>query len=161
MQHQIFFFFGVSGCGKTTIGRAWSIEKGIPFYDADSFHSKENVAKMQSGQPLNDADRLDWLQNINTFALEQLPSSSMIFACSALKETYRQRLMQGCAPQCQWIFLDGNFDLIKERLAQRTGHFMPSHLLQSQFDILEIPDYGQKISIAQSVEAIILQLQAI
>ncbi len=155
-KNIIFYICGVSGCGKTTVGKALSVETGLPFFDADGFHSAQNIAKMQRGEPLNDDDRLGWLENIRTFALEKVQQSSLIIACSALKERYRQRLMQDCATQCQWIYLEGSFELIQARLATRKKHFMPISLLQSQFDALEVPDYGLKISIDQNIEAIIL-----
>lgn len=131
---------GVSGSGKSTIGKLLSERLDIPFYDSDLFHPKANIEKMSAGIPLNDNDRQPWLQAIHDFALEKLPTQSLIIATSALKASYRD-LLDGDLPadQVQWIFLHGKFELLFNRIALRKGHFMPESLLQSQFDTLEIP----------------------
>ena len=130
---------GVSGSGKTTIGSLLSAKTGYPFYDADSFHPAENINKMKVKQQLTDLDRLPWLNNIHTFVLDQIKNHSIIIACSALKEAYRQILGRQLENQCSWVFLKGDFNTIRNRMEKRTDHFMPIDLLQSQFDILEMP----------------------
>ncbi len=138
---------GVSGSGKTTIGSLLSAKTGYPFYDADSFHPAENINKMKVKQQLTDLDRLPWLNNIHTFVLDQIKNHSIIIACSALKEAYRQILGRQLENQCSWVFLKGDFNTIRNRMEKRTDHFMPIDLLQSQFDILEMPVGSIKVSI--------------
>jgi len=139
-QPKIIFVMGVSGSGKTTIGKLLSERSNLPFFDGDDFHPVENIEKMQAGKPLDDNDRLGWLTAINRSANVAAQNNGGIFACSALKASYRQILEKGIASQVGWVFLDGNYELIRQRLAQRKGHFMPPALLQSQFDTLERPE---------------------
>lgn len=129
---------GVSGSGKTTIGRLLSNKTGIPFFDGDDFHSLANKEKMKAGIPLTDEDRRGWLQDLNALAEKESTNKGAIIACSALKEKYRQ-LLSAHLHKPVWVFLTGSFDLIEQRLTNRAGHFMPAALLQSQFDALEIP----------------------
>lgn len=138
---------GVSGSGKTTIGSLLSAKTGYAFYDADNFHPLENINKMKAGQQLTDWDRLPWLKNINTFVLDQIKNHSIIIACSALKEAYRKILSKQLENQCSWVFLKGDFNTIRNRVDKRTDHFMPIDLLQSQFDILEMPVGSIKVPI--------------
>lgn len=149
---------GVSGTGKTTIGKLLSKAHGYPFFDGDDYHPKENIEKMSSGQPLNDNDRKSWLQSLNTLAHNQLKSGAII-ACSALKEKYRNTLSLGITEQIVFIYLKGTFEHVKNRLESRKGHFMSSVLLQSQFDTLEEPDDAIEISIELSPEKIIKTIQ--
>jgi len=145
---------GVSGCGKSTIGKALSEHWNAPFFDGDDFHPAANIAKMAGGNPLNDSDRAPWLAAINAFAKDQLKTNGCIIACSALKKSYRDILSEGQADQTTFIHLQGSFDLIQARMAAR-DHFMPPALLQSQFDTLEPPDNAIDIDINLSVEQII------
>ena len=138
---------GVSGCGKSTIGKKLAEALQIPFFDGDDFHPESNIRKMASGQALNDADRMGWLARLNALTAEQLQNNSLVISCSALKEKDRQILSKGVEQNCQWIYLKGNFDTIAMRVNKRSGHFMPEKLLQSQFDILEEPAYGIIIDI--------------
>lgn len=151
-MQKTFIIMGVSGCGKSTIGQKLSEELGIPYVDADDYHPSQNVEKMSKGFPLNDDDRLPWLQNLNAL-LTKNSNTGTILACSALKESYRQILSNRI--DVIWIYLKGDFELIQSRLKQRKGHFMSDALLQSQFDTLEEPSYGTHISIDQSPENII------
>ena len=146
---------GVSGSGKTTIGRRLSIETGFPFYDGDEFHPKTNIEKMRSGLALNDEDRLPWLQSINAFIQKTCLTTDVIIACSALKDSYRKILMETMEDQCIWIFLNGSFEMIRKRMDKRQKHFMPLSLLKSQFDDLEIPDYGYHFDIDDSIDNIV------
>ena len=155
-MQKTFIIMGVSGCGKTTIAQKLSDELSIPFVDADDFHPKENVQKMSEGIPLNDEDRLPWLQNLNTFLKENQHHKGSILACSSLKESYREILSENI--QVNWIYLKGNFDIIQTRLQQREDHFMNASLLQSQFDTLEEPSYGIHVSIDQSTENILREI---
>ncbi len=130
---------GVSGSGKTTIGQQLAVKTGYPFYDADNFHPQKNIDKMRAGQPLMDEDRWPWLDNIHDFVSEKIKTGNIILACSALKQVYRNRLSKGIEQHCRWVFLDGSYVTIAKRMQNRIGHYMPGSLLQSQFDVLEIP----------------------
>lgn len=134
---SIIYIMGVSGSGKTTIGKLLSVKTGIPFFDGDDFHPAANKEKMRGGHPLNDEDRQAWLQQLHALAVTQSTGMGAIIACSALKEKYRLILSSGI-PQTTWIFLQGSYETIYERMKKRE-HFMPPHLLQSQFDSLEVP----------------------
>ena len=146
---------GVSGSGKTTVGKALAERLRWDFYDADDFHPPENVAKMASGISLDDSDRAPWLA-----ALHQLISESLrlnqpgILACSALKERYRQQLFQG-NQVVKFVYLKGSYDLIWSRMKTRTDHFMKPDMLHSQFDALEEPSDALTLDIALSVEEIL------
>jgi 6-phosphogluconate dehydrogenase len=156
---MIYFIIGVSGCGKTTIGKGLSEKLNIPFFDADDFHSEANVAKMAAGHPLNDDDRMGWLKALNEKATEQVKNKSgAIIACSALKEKYRSILSENIENQVHWIHLNGDFELIFERMKHRINHYMPAGLLKSQFDALEKPEYGIHISINQTPEQILTEI---
>jgi len=148
---------GVSGCGKTTIGKLLSKEMNIPFFDADDFHPKENIIKMEKGFPLNDEDRLPWLKKLTENISLWNNKGDAVLACSALKESYRKILSSSTA-DIQWIILNGSFELINERLKTRSNHYMKASLLLSQFEDLEIPDYGIHINIEQSPNEIINQI---
>ena len=132
---------GVSGSGKTTIGIQLSEALEIPFFDADDFHSEENVTKMKQNIPLNDTDRQPWLESLAIKISEWDSKNGAVLACSALKESYRKTLASR-VNSITWIYLSGSFDVINSRINNRSGHYMKSTLLQSQFDTLEIPEYG-------------------
>ncbi len=153
----IYFIMGVSGSGKTTIGILLAKALHIPFYDGDDFHSKENVAKMASGHPLTDADRQGWLNRLNELAKANIQKGAVI-VCSALKESYREVLTTSIESQVTWLFLKGSFKLINDRLHQRKGHFMPSGLLQSQFNTLELPDVALTFDIAPKPDIIVKEI---
>jgi carbohydrate kinase (thermoresistant glucokinase family) len=159
MTNSIIYIMGISGCGKTTIGKLLSQKIAIPFFDGDHFHSAANIEKMKTGLPLNDEDRSGWLQKINELAFAQQQLKGAIIACSALKEKYRIVLNSGITKPV-WIFLQGSYQIIFQRLQNRQGHYMPPALLQSQFDNLEIPANAFVISIdnepATIVELIII-----
>jgi carbohydrate kinase (thermoresistant glucokinase family) len=154
MQGRIIFIMGVSGSGKTTIGKLLSEKIGWPFFDADDFHTTENKEKMQSGQPLSDDDRSEWLQKINQLAVKAVLDNGAIIACSALKEKYRNVLCSGI-DKPQWIFLNGSYDTIYSRIQKRKDHYMPASLLQTQFDSLEIPADSFSISIQKTTTEIV------
>jgi 6-phosphogluconate dehydrogenase len=150
---NLIVIMGVSGCGKSTIGNSLSQRMDIPFIDADDFHPKANIEKMSRGEALTDNIRLPWLQTLNTELKTRGKSGGAILACSALKEEYRKILSENINT-IQWVFLEGSFDLIKNRIEARSNHFMDATLLQSQFDTLEIPNYGIKVSCEKSPEDI-------
>lgn len=128
---------GVSGVGKTTVALAISELTGLRFAEADDFHTEENVARMRGGIPLDDADRWPWLRDLaGWMAARHAEGVSTILACSALKRSYRDVLRQG-PPDVEFVHLDGDSELIRDRLTRRTGHYMPADLLDSQQAILE------------------------
>ncbi len=149
---------GVSGSGKTSVGKVLAEYFGWDFYDADDFHPPENVSKMANGIPLTDSDRAPWLA-----ALHDLISSSLtqdrpgVLACSALKERYRQQLMEG-NDGVQLIHLKGSYGLIWSRMSARNEHYMKPHMLQSQFDALEEPTNALDINISLSLDDIVLEI---
>jgi gluconokinase len=136
---MILILMGVSGSGKTRVGRLLAAELGWPFYEGDEFHPPANIAKMSQGVPLNDDDRAPWLARLGA-AMDELivAGRSAIFTCSALKKEYRDTLRQG-RPAVRLVYLKGSFAMIQERLAERSGHYMPASLLASQFQALEEP----------------------
>lgn len=149
---------GVSGSGKTTIGQLLAKQLGLPYFDADDFHPLANIQKMEKGLALNDTDRQPWLEILSNLAKQELQKTGAVISCSALKQSYRATLKKGIEANCQFIFLKGSFQLIRERMEKRAGHFMPTSLLQSQFDVLENPENALVVDIAQSPESIIQQI---
>ena len=145
---------GVSGCGKTTIGKGLAEHLHLPYYDADDFHPSSNIEKMKKGIPLDDQDRLPWLNTLADQIQTWDSQGGAVLSCSALKESYRKLLASKSKP-INWVYLKGSFELIQSRLEKREGHYMKSGLLQSQFDALEEPKYGISISIDNSPETMI------
>ena len=140
----VFYVMGVSGSGKTTIGRLLAENLGFPFFDGDDYHPQANIDKMSKGEPLDDNDRQPWLQRLRELAVEYgIPGC--VIACSALKKSYREILSEGLPHQTEWVFLKGDYQTILARMKERTGHYMPKELLRSQFDALESP--GGAISV--------------
>ncbi len=151
---MIIIIMGVSGCGKTTIGKQLSKETNIPFFDGDDFHPESNIKKMAQKIPLNDADRFPWL-NLLAHKLEEWSKMrGAILACSALKETYRTWLTSKCKDVI-WVYLSGDVELIEARIKARKGHFMNVALLESQFKDLEIPKYGIQADVTKPPNDII------
>lgn len=156
--NKIIFIIGVSGSGKSTIGKLLAKDLGFPFFDGDDFHTESNIKKMSNGQPLNDEDRHGWLETLNDLAKKQITKNSCVIVCSGLKKMYRETLSLGIKNQTKWVHLSGTFDQIFERLNNRDNHFMPSNLLQSQFDIFEEPKEAIKIDISLKPKEIIDQV---
>ena len=143
---------GVSGSGKTTVGEALAARLHWRFVEGDDLHPPENVAKMASGIPLEDADRWPWLARVGACIGESLERGTpLVVACSALKASYRERL-QVADPRVLLVSLEGSPALLAERLRGRKGHFMPPALLPSQLATLELPSDALRVDIAQSVE---------
>ena len=152
---NLYVVMGVSGVGKTTIGKKLAGRLGIPFFDADDFHPPGNIDKMSSGIPLTDEDRLPWLQQLNQLLRTQQNHHGAILACSALKENYREVLRQNLHPPVRFIFLQAPKNFIHNRMQQRTGHFMPPALLDSQFDVLEEPTEALRVDATQNTREIL------
>jgi len=150
MDPIIIYIMGVSGSGKTTIGKKLSERIALPFFDADDFHNTGNKEKMKAGIPLTDDDRAGWLTTLNQLAKEQMRKKGAIIACSALKEKYRKVLSDEITVAVYWIFLEGSYELLLERMQSRKEHFMPTGLLASQLRDLEIPEQCIVIEISNS-----------
>jgi gluconokinase len=149
---------GVSGSGKSTVGTALAGRMGVPFADADDFHSPASVAKMRGGVALDDVDRRPWLLAIGQWLAQHRDGDGgAVVTCSALKRAYRDTLREA-APDITFLHLDGDVETVRRRVAARTGHFMPESLVQSQFDALEPlePDErGVVIDFALPVDVIV------
>ena len=154
MKTGFIIVMGVSGCGKSSVGKLLAEKLGWDFYDADDFHPPVNVKKMADGIPLDDSDRAPWLA-----LLHELISSSLkqnqpgVLACSALKERYRQQLIEG-NENVQLVYLKGSYDLIWSRMSARREHYMQPEMLQSQFDALEEPVNALTMDISGPVDDI-------
>ena len=151
---------GVTGSGKSTVGIALAERLGVPFADADDFHSPENVAKMRAGTPLDDNDRLPWLRAIAAWLREQRDA---VVTCSALKRAYRDILRDG-APDVLFLHLDGDKETVRQRVAGRAGHFMPSSLVDSQFAALEplaADERGVVVDFARPVAEIVDEVASV
>jgi gluconokinase len=159
---ETYVIMGVSGSGKSTVGQALAETLNCPFYDGDDYHPPENVAKMSSGIPLNDEDRVPWLAILHDLLLAHAQrGETAVLACSALKKKYRQQLREG-NDAVVFIYLQGDFDLIWQRMQSRQHPYMRAEMLQSQFDTLEAPDDGEAIvvPITLPVEAVVKQIGA-
>lgn len=150
----VIIVMGVSSSGKSTVGRILAQKLNIPFADADDYHPESNLKKMEAGKALNDEDRYSWLIDLNHI-LRKAGNSGMVMACSALKEKYRQIMSKEVTSELIWVYLDGSYDEILERMKMRKEHFMPSSLLKSQFKTMEEPEYALKFSISDPAEVIV------
>lgn len=141
MKPGLYVVMGVAGSGKSLIGAALARALDVGFVEGDDYHPLENVARMASGIPLTDADRLPWLRTVAKRIRDAKDAGTgLVVACSALKRSYRDLLRNASGtPDLQFVFLNGPRALIAERLAGRRGHFMPPTLLDSQFATLEEP----------------------
>jgi carbohydrate kinase (thermoresistant glucokinase family) len=149
---RIAVIMGVSGSGKTTIGRALARRLGWRFQEGDALHPPENIAKMKAGHPLDDKDRAPWLAAIAAVIDEwRRRGACGVITCSALKRRYRDIII-GNRPDVRLVYLEGSRELIGKRIAVRHGHFMPASLLDSQFAALE-PPAPDEHAIAVSVDA--------
>ncbi len=147
---------GVSGSGKSTVGKELANHLNIAFYDADDFHPPENIEKMKSGTPLTDEDRRPWLEALASH-LHHWPHA--VLACSALKESYRQ-ILQSKTDNLEWVYLDGSEQTILNRMSARENHFMKPEMLKSQLETLEIPSYGLSVSINHTLKEMIAMIQS-
>ena len=140
---MVIVLMGVAGSGKTAVGRQLAQTLALPFYDGDDYHPPQNVAKMAQRIPLADDDRIPWLARLRAIIVDQLQKGeTAVVACSALKKKYRQQLRQE-DPGIFFVHLQGEFDLIWQRLTARKDHFMKASMLQSQFEALEPPDESE------------------
>ncbi|MGI4982657.1 MAG: gluconokinase [Janthinobacterium lividum] len=145
---MIIIVMGVSGSGKTSIASGLAERLGCGFSDADAFHSAANKAKMAAGTPLNDDDRWPWLDAMRAaMAANIAAGETHVYACSALRRIYRDRLRDGDSAQMQFVYLSGSFDLLEERLSRRANHFFDPALLKSQVDTLEVPSADEAVTV--------------
>ena len=145
---------GVTGSGKTTVGRLLARKLGWKYFDADDFHPPANVDKMRSGIALDDGDRQPWLEGLRDLIRDSLEGGeNAVLACSALKAKYRRLLL--IDERVKLVFLKGDFQLIQKRLSKRRGHYMNPALLESQFATLEEPNESIEIDISSDTAEIV------
>jgi gluconokinase len=155
---MIVILMGVSGSGKTTVGRLLARTLNWDFRDADDFNPSINIEKMSLGIPLEDADRIPWLLKLQSTIADWLQAKkNVVLACSALKATYRDLLICD-RTQVKLAYLKGDFELISQRLQQRQNHYMKTDLLSSQFDTLEEPQDAIIIDVSEPPEVIVEQI---
>jgi carbohydrate kinase (thermoresistant glucokinase family) len=156
---MIIVIMGVSGAGKSTIGKALAVELEWSFYEGDDFHPKTNIEKMANGIALSDEDRAIWLSKLSELVHELAKNNQpAVITCSALKKAYRERLSDPLA-EVRFVFLRGSYDLILERINKRQGHYMRAGMLQSQFDILEPPEQALTVDVSNEQEIILRQIR--
>jgi len=149
---------GVSGAGKTRIGRELARELGWPFLDADDFHPAENIAKMRGGVPLEPPDRTAWLRALReALVAAQQSGGNVVLACSALREEFRDALRAGF-DDMRFVYLRADRALVRARVERRADHFMPASLVDSQFDTLEEPADAVVVDAAKAPEVIVQDL---
>src|SRR5512142_3037918 len=135
---MIIVIMGVAGAGKSTVGQLLAAELSCEFLDGDSLHPPANIEKMTRGIPLTDTDRAPWLAAIHARIVESFQrGQSLVVACSALKERYRETLADGVS--ITWVYLRGSEEIIRARLLERQHHFFKAQMLTSQFADLEEP----------------------
>jgi len=156
---MVIVVMGVSGAGKTTIGRMLAAAMGWEFRDADDLHSAANKKKMADGIALTDADREPWLTGIRDLVVECLSNkTNLVLACSALRQAYRDRIVVDPA-RMKILYLKGSRELICARIAARKSHFMSKDLLDSQFDTLEEPHDGIVVDVAMTPASIVANIR--
>ena len=154
---MVIVLIGVSGSGKSTVGKLLARDLDCKFYEGDTYHSPANKRKMREGIPLTDADRWPWLNAIRKVISKALAQKKdAVVACSALAQSYRDHLRQ---PGVKFVYLKGDFELLQKRLQKRRGHFFDPALLASQFEVLEEPRGALAVDVAQTPDAIVREIQ--
>ncbi|WP_337659033.1 gluconokinase [Sphingorhabdus sp. Alg231-15] len=152
-MHVLLVIMGVSGCGKSTVSLSLSRHTGWPFLEGDVFHPPENLQKMAAVESLNQEDRIPWIDAMAK-AVNDTGDGPVILACSALNDAVRLRLSCAVERPCHWIYLNVPDEILQQRMEDRTGHFMPPTLLQSQLQALELPLSRLTVDGMQTPEAI-------
>ena len=151
---MVILLMGVSGSGKTTVGRRLAADQGWAFHDADDLHPPENIDRMSRGLPLTDEHRKPWLFRLRDLIIDQLGRDEpAVIACSALKDSYRRILR--CDGRVRIVYLKGSYELIEQRMEARAGHYFKAGLLASQFADLEEPDAALVVDVSLSPEEIV------
>jgi gluconokinase len=153
----IVIVMGVTGSGKTTIGRMVAAQLGVTFIDGDDFHDPANVERMQRGEPLDDAARTPWLDRLNA-ELRAHASDGVVLACSALKQSYRDRLMDGLVGSARFVLLTTAPGLLRRRIDARTDHFAHSDLLPSQLEALEPPRNALVVDVSAPPDDVVAEV---
>lgn len=157
---MVVIVMGVSGSGKTTVGKLLADQLGWTFGEADDYHPPTNVEKMRRGQPLTDDDRRPWLDALRGWIAEACDrGTNAVLACSALKLVHRRHLepkVEGCV---RYVYLHGSRDLIRRRLEAREGHFLDPSLLDSQFEALEPPTDAVRVDVAPPPEVVAAEVR--
>ena len=156
---RIIIVMGVSSSGKSTVGQSIARRLHVPFLDGDGYHPPANVEKMRSGIPLVDEDRWPWLESLATALHEAADrKNAAVGACSALRRAYRDYLVEKAGEPILFVYLQGNREVIGERIARRKHEYMPASLLDSQFATLEVPNPASEnvliVPVTDSVEKI-------
>jgi gluconokinase len=138
---------GIAGVGKTAVGKRVARALGLPFHDADDFHPEANRRKMAAGVPLTEADRQPWLEELARRMTEWEGEGGAVVACSALRRRHRDLLAAASRGAVRFVFLDAPVEVVRERLARRRGHYMPTSLLDSQLATLERPDAEEAVRV--------------
>jgi gluconokinase len=155
---MIIIVMGVTGAGKSTIGRLLAEQLAWQFVDADDYHTQANIEKIRQGVPLNDHDRQPWLQQLRAaITVWQSQARNVVLACSALKRSYRNELSVG--DEVRFVYLHGSRELVTQRLRSRTGHFADDHILAGQFADLEEPKDAVRVDICQTPEQIVAEVR--
>jgi gluconokinase len=157
---MVLVLMGVSGSGKTTVGKVLAEQLGWAFVEADDYHPAANVEKMHRGEPLTDDDRRPWLAALRRRVDEACErGENVVLACSALKHAYQDYLERDDPACVVYVYLHGSEDLIRRRLAARKGHFMNPALLHSQFEILEPPADAVRVDVAPPPDVIVAEIR--
>jgi gluconokinase len=150
----VFVLMGVSGSGKSTVGRRVADELGLTFIEGDDFHPRSNVQKMSAGTPLTDADRAPWIDALAAGINARRPRTDAIVACSALSQFVRDRLRAGVTEPLRFILLEADASIVQQRLSRRTQHFMKPGMLGSQFAALERPADATVIDVSRPLDEV-------
>ena len=160
---MVIVLMGVAGAGKTTVGRRLSDALNWHFYDADAFHSNENIAKMEQGLALSDEDRRPWLQGLRSALAEWLSKNeNVVLASSLIKQSHRRTVLAGAEASVRLVYLKASRSLLARRLVERTGHFAGAELLESQLAALDEPRSHAALTLdaSDSPEELVRQIRA-